>query len=345
MLSSRHQLYIGLNGLAGSGKDTVAKMMNIILSRHWSSKEQCWDYYNSHYSTEKVRYATYNSFEKINNDTRVICIAFADQLKYICSSMFGIPVDRFYHNKENAWICINNNFEYTEYKPAERIISADDYYYGNESYKSSGEKCWMTLRDALIYVGTYLCQTSINKNIFVNGIRNNLKEIVFKNENLQYIILTDVRFSHELDYIKKESSGINIKIVRDSIEQMENIAEHELDFEESFDYYIYNNGTYEDLFTEVWNLIHDNTEFYNITIPVLTREDNARTYLRKVDENRYKLCTNNKLQKISRTNGYIESVDPIGGPYIEINTEIPGTTILVKSIELDEITGDIFINV
>ena len=32
-------LYIGLNGYAGAGKDTVAKMLKVILDREWQSKE------------------------------------------------------------------------------------------------------------------------------------------------------------------------------------------------------------------------------------------------------------------------------------------------------------------
>ena len=38
-------LYIGLNGFAGSGKDTVAKMIKTILNRDWNSLEECKAYY------------------------------------------------------------------------------------------------------------------------------------------------------------------------------------------------------------------------------------------------------------------------------------------------------------
>ena len=36
-------LYIGLNGYAGSGKDTVAKMLSHILNYSFSDKESAWD--------------------------------------------------------------------------------------------------------------------------------------------------------------------------------------------------------------------------------------------------------------------------------------------------------------
>ena len=58
-----------------------------------------------------------------------MCIAYADQLKYICAGIFGIPVQRFYMNKGTAWICINKDFKYTENKPnINNIISAEEYY-------------------------------------------------------------------------------------------------------------------------------------------------------------------------------------------------------------------------
>ena len=34
-------LYIGLNGYAGSGKDTVAKMLHHILNKDWNSYDEC----------------------------------------------------------------------------------------------------------------------------------------------------------------------------------------------------------------------------------------------------------------------------------------------------------------
>ena len=39
-------LYIGLNGLAGSGKDTVAKMLKAILVKEWSNIEEAKEFYN-----------------------------------------------------------------------------------------------------------------------------------------------------------------------------------------------------------------------------------------------------------------------------------------------------------
>ena len=98
--SSRNILYIGLHGYAGSGKDTVAKALRLMLSYPWESFEdfkKTWEQ-----EAFKRSYATFNEgFSDDGNpvygnatleDTKVYCIAFADQLKHICAEMFGIPV-------------------------------------------------------------------------------------------------------------------------------------------------------------------------------------------------------------------------------------------------------------
>ena len=94
---SKKLLFIGLNGYAGSGKDTVAKMLKTILSYPFDNLESCKSYYKQRYTNPTIS-ATFN----INNENEtmpVMCIAYADQLKEICSNMFGIPIERFYMNK------------------------------------------------------------------------------------------------------------------------------------------------------------------------------------------------------------------------------------------------------
>ena len=46
----RNLLYIGLNGYAGSGKDTVAKMLYCILNYNWETKEECWNKFKKEYA-------------------------------------------------------------------------------------------------------------------------------------------------------------------------------------------------------------------------------------------------------------------------------------------------------
>lgn len=337
-------LYIGLNGFAGSGKDTVAKMIKTILNYNWKSLEECKLYYKSVYTSPTIS-ATFNSVEKKEENLPVYTVAFADQLKLICSNIFGIPVERFYQNKANAWVCINKDFKYTEIKPIDNyIVTAEEYYNNIADYRSSNDGYWMSLREILVYVGTYVLQQDLTKNVFVNIVRNLVKNQQSINNNLKYVLLTDIRFNHEINYIHK-NNGITISIVRDDVKQLDNVAEHDLDEEDRWDYIITNNGTYDELFEKIWNLLHNQLEFKNILVNLQTR-DSIDNYLRLVGEfnensnwmNIYKLCTKYPINQIYKNDGEIYMIDPIGGPIIEINNKIPtkNTDLICKKIEFDE---------
>ena len=329
---SNKLLYIGLNGFAGSGKDTVAKLLSVMLNNKWESFEQFKEYYESISNSRK--FATFN---KSSIDEReCICIAFADQLKHICASIFGIPVERFYLNKANAWICINKDFQYTEVQPEnDNIVTAEDFYISMNNYMNSSIRYYMSLREILVYVGTYLCQKSINKNIFINIIENTIKQKLNRNSDIKYVVVTDVRFLHELDYIRNKN-GITITITRDDVKQLDNIAEHDLDYEEDYDFYIDNNGTYEDLFRQVWDMVNDNIEFRNIIVNLQSR-DGTQNYIRLVEYNGndkvYKLCQEYDVQRVSHSGATITMIDPSGGPAIYVNSYIEGTGLFVKNIE------------
>ena len=330
-------LYIGLNGLAGSGKDTVAKMLKTILSKEWESLEECKKYYFSRY-TNPTQSATFPVSTE-DKDSPVMCIAYADQLKEICSTIFGIPVQRFYQNKSNAWICLNDKFQYTEIKPNDdEIVTAQDYYYNASGYSNDSNKYWMSLREILVYVGTYVLQQNINKEIFVNIVRNKIREEQHHNHNLKYVIVTDHRFLHELEYIR-ENNGITITINRNSVQQLDNIAEHDLDEEEDYDYIIDNSGSYDQLFKTIWDITHEDVIFKNITIDLYTR-DNIDNYLRLFEENEhrfiYQLCLPYKIQKLYRNEGRITMIDPVGGPIICLGQTIEGTYITPDYISIDE---------
>jgi len=340
MTSNDKILYIGLNGLAGSGKDTVAKMLNVILMKDWESIEECKSFYDSFYDVPNASASYYEKYKDPKSST-VMCLAFADQLKNICASIFGIPMRCFYFNKSTAWICINKGFEYTETRP-DNIISCEDYYYNLSEYLESDKPCWMSLRDILVYVGTYVLQQEVNKQVFVNTIHNQIRNAWLKNHNLKYVILTDVRFSHELEYIK-DHYGITIKIVRDSIKQLPNIAEHDLDDEDSYTFKIMNNGEYSDLFAYVWDLVHENIEFKNNTVEMGTR-DFVNNYLREIGQSEWRVCSPYRIQQIGHdVDGSISMIDLRGGPTIEVGVPIEGTEITPSEIEIDDITSSFIV--
>jgi len=341
---SNKQLYIGLNGFAGSGKDTVAKMIKTILNYDWKSLDECKEWYNSIYVNPTISATHNNPVSDI--DKPVICIAFADQLKTICSTIFGIPVERFYQNKSTAWVCINDDFHYTEVKPDEsHILTADDYYNNINEYKDSSVRYYLSLREILVYVGTYVLQQDINKRIFVNVVRNTIQQVARDNKFLKYVIVTDIRFQHEIDYIHGKN-GITITITRDDVQQLDNVAEHELDYVEDWDYTIENNGTYDDLFEQVWNILHDNIEFSNITVDLNTRDD-VNNYLRLIyrdnDITKYKLCSPYSVVKIFKSNGDISMLDPLGGPILTVGDYLQ-TTPINESSMITDISMDVNTN-
>jgi len=328
-------LYIGLNGLAGSGKDTVAKILNIILMKDWSDYNSCKSFYDNYYANYNKPNASATYYEKFKgSNAQVICLAFADQLKFICSDIFGIDLRCFHFNKSTAWICINKGFEYTEVRP-DNVISCEEYYYNLEQYKASETKYWMSLRDILVYIGTYVLQQDLNRQVFVNTVSNKIKSSILSNPNIKYAIITDVRFLHELEYIRNHN-GITIKIIRNSIQQLDNIAEHDLDEEDSYDFIIENNGSYDDLFKQVWDLVHENQEFKNEIIDLSTREE-INNYLRKISDDCYKVCSPYGIQQIGHnSNGDICMIDLKGGPTIDLNVEIPGTELIPSRIEMND---------
>lgn len=336
-------LYIGLNGYAGAGKDTVAKMLYVILNTDWENKEDAFKRFQSDFSTSVRPYATL----KNANDNMCTCIAFADRLKQICADLFGIPIEYFYYNKNTAWICINKDFEYTETQPTdEYIITAEDYYSCKDNYMNSTHRYYMSLREILVYVGTYVCQYTICRNVFVNSISNTLKNKFHNNQFLKYVICTDVRFVHEYDFIKK-NNGIMINIIRKGVKQADDIAEHEMDMidPENYNYIIKNDGSYEDLFNIIWDITHKNMEFQNYTIDLPSRTLGSNSYLRIVKPNLYKICTPSGITHISHNTGKIICLDPQGGPQLLTGENIPGTTVKIKSIEFDEKHSEYLITV
>lgn len=325
-------LYIGLNGFAGSGKDTVAKALRLMLSYDWNSYEE----FRTTWEREafKMNYATFGMSPE---DDICFCIAFADQLKHICSEMFGIPIESFYYKKETAWVDISGTFEYTEKRPYDGdLITAEDYYYSINSNNVISQPTWMSLREILVYVGTYICQQYVNRNCFINGIANKIKQIQARNKNLQYVICTDVRFYHEMQFIKN-MHGININITRNGVQQLDNIAEHDLDYEDGFDFIINNDGTYDELLVTLWNLVHNNDIFKNITYQ-LPSHDMTVNCLRKLSDNKWYCCFENNILRTGHENGKIISIDPSGGPMLSVGMHLEGIGI-ISSIEFTDDYG------
>lgn len=339
MYTPKEILYIGLNAYAGAGKDTVAKMLYLILNNmtetkdHKEKEENLYKMYMEYFNRSK--WATFNR-PNIDGD-EVVCIAFADQLKKICSDIFGIPIRRFYENKGNGYVAINKGFEYTEEKPYEQnILTAAEYAAWHETYQNgTATTHWMSLREALIYIGTYVLQREVNKNVFINIINNEILNRATQTLNIKYAICTDVRFEQEYDYIRSKK-GIMINIVRNDVVQLDNIAERQFDEDTQYDYVIENDGTIKDLFHKVYELVHSDPKFKNICHH-LRSHDGTDNILRLVKEDEttksYELCPVYEYFRVSHIDEQnLSMVDPSGGPAIYVDSSIDGLPGIVKRI-------------
>lgn len=317
-------LFIGLRGLAGSGKDTCANFLSFILDNYDLSAKEGWVRYNAIVNSRKVVRETLK---------HTYVIAFADQLKSICAQIFGVPIDAFYNgNKANAWICINKDFAYTETKPSESsIMTAREFAenpYQASNNPSVNDAVWMSIREVMVYVGCYVLQSSLTRNIFVNIVNKSVNEYSKKND-LKYVICTDVRFEHELNYVRN-MNGIMINITSKRVSgALNNIAEQSLDDGNDYDYTIHNDGTYEDLFNTVWNIVHENEEFYNEIVSPICRSDDANNYLRYCYESEegksvYRICCGRVINRIEYGDTGIKEFDPSGGPSLRVGETING---------------------
>ena len=91
-------------------------------------------------------------------------------------------------------------------------------------YKNSSTRYYLSLRDILVYIGTFVLQQDINKEVFINIVQNTIKEVSFNNSSLKYVIVTDIRFIHEFEYLNN-NNGITIKITRPEVEALDNVAD------------------------------------------------------------------------------------------------------------------------
>ena len=184
-----------------------------------------------------------------------------------------------------------------------------------------------------MYIGTYVLQQDVNKEVFINIVRNTIQEVSYNNPSLKYVIVTDIRFAHEFEYLN-DNNGITIKIVRPDVNALDNIAEHDLDDEDRYTYTIENDGTYDDLFQQVWDLVHNEAVFSNTVVDLYTR-DNVDNYLRKIENNVWEVCSPYSINRIQHQDGEIVMIDLVGGPQICIGERIPGTNLEPSKINFD----------
>jgi energy-coupling factor transporter ATP-binding protein EcfA2 len=183
---------IGIAGKAGSGKDTLANIMEKVLLGHTG-------YY-------------------------VGLIAFADAVKETCSALYGIPLDDFYEDKNKV------------------------------------QQPWnLTTRQLMQRFGTDIVHPALGKDHWVRLLEQRLfkggkywDEAPYEEDDI--IIITDVRFQHEHDWII--ANGGHILAINRDVAQDTHVSEQlNIVYMEETTTFIDNNGSLAQLENAVYEFL------------------------------------------------------------------------------------------
>jgi hypothetical protein len=149
---------------------------------------------------------------------------FAGKLKVIAEILSGVP---------------KINFEDQEFKK-----------------QDMGPNWGMTYRDLLQRLGTEAMRNGLHENVWVNALFADYHFNIEEDEQMPNWLITDCRFPNELEAVKAHK-GITIKVIRDSGNTVgtTHASETALDDYTEWDYIVDNNGSIEDLKTQVFSIL------------------------------------------------------------------------------------------
>lgn len=239
-------IIIGIAGTKGSGKDTVASMINYILR----------------VGLAKADYYTWVKESQVKDNNNII--HFADALKDICSLVFNIPRQAFNETQQykdnNFWIFTDEQLvSCNELTNRYHIITINDLINNNLSLPDTrlfcnkqGRISCISLRTIMQYIGTELFRNKVSKNTWIDICINKAINISDKG----YCIIPDVRFKNEVESIKNiaDRASITIKLIR-NIDTNDSHESEKIDFK--CDYEIENIGTKMALFYKILMLLND----------------------------------------------------------------------------------------
>lgn len=233
-------ILIGIAGLANSGKDTVASMINYI----------------HHVGVTKATYSdwlTHQVYYDINLKKRII--HFADPLKDCLSIIYNIPREYFddREKKDEEFYLLNEGrfVKPDMFRNKYHEITIDHLKENslNDLLHDTVHNVGIKIRTLMQYFGTNICRNNLHENIWIRSVIYKAAEIA---ENSGICIIPDVRFSNEADAIIFHSFyGGVIKVNRKSNNKTQHESEN-IDFQCSDE--IDNNGTKMQLFYKVLEL-------------------------------------------------------------------------------------------
>jgi hypothetical protein len=229
---------IGIFGYAGSGKDTVGKLIQYNMSRSRIPIEEVVENYsNNEWWMEE------QSGWEIKK--------WAGKLKYIASIITGIPVEKF---------------EDQEFKKTNLGSEWDQPIPGEDWVDGKPVPVPMTVRDLLQILGTEAMRDGLHKNVWVNALMadykihpehfNDIANGRETGDGYPNWIITDTRFPNEAQAIK-DKGGMVIKVDRPGVGPVNGHPSEDALKDYNFDYVIHNDGSINDLDNKVIEFINN----------------------------------------------------------------------------------------
>ena len=277
-------MIIGISGKIGSGKDTVGKIIQYIITKKTKFPDLTFgedNFIACGFSGD------YNTNIEIESGFKIK--KFADKLKEIVALLLGLRRNELEEDKIKNMVLgpewdryvITRQYQTPE-NTAEYLFKkyyfsteeeAEDFY--NEIVDSNIKKESLTVRNLLQQIGTDAMRNVIHPNIWVNALMNEYNPIDRRTmqdpdySNVYYPdwIITDVRFVNEAEAIQYKG-GVIIRVNRNrhmltsegnimnpptllkDVDFGKHTSETALD-NYNFDYVIDNNGTLDDLILKV----------------------------------------------------------------------------------------------
>jgi hypothetical protein len=252
---------IGISGKIGSGKDTVAHIIQYLTldPEVFSMKDEdiLADLEHKSYVASKSRY----EIKK-----------FAGKLKTMASMLTGIPVKQFedqefkkeYLSDEWNFYTISLILNGQLMQQSGRFVCREDAEAAIEIMKHSFAKMQieyvigeqrMTVRQLLQELGTEAMRKNLHENVWVNALMADYHPIKLSQDNPSYWLVTDTRFPNEAEAIK-ERGGLLLRIERPGTSTGSHASETALD-DYPFEYVIVNDGDLHDLIRKVKKLMID----------------------------------------------------------------------------------------
>lgn len=211
---------IAISGKIGSGKDTVAAIIQFLTAEDRSAV--CEDLLKNGRSIQ----GHHNSRYEIKK--------FAGKLKTIASLLTGIPVEKF---------------EDQEFKK-EELGEEWSYPYPGEFHDDGSPVMMpMTVRQLLQEIGTEAMREGLHRNVWVNALMADYKPIKLSQDDPSYWLVTDTRFPNEAKAIE-ERGGILLRVERPGTSTGDHPSETALD-DYPFEHVIMNDGDLNDLINKV----------------------------------------------------------------------------------------------